>query len=616
MAGAESRYGREARSEFDENLAPITADNAVLGSTITMMARNIGKNIPFFPPKWIKDYRNIEEIGINRDIYPPNGENFQGFWWMELSEPYHQINDFNSMRDELLKYVLGVWNYVKNYSDQKEAVKNYALEWIGMLPGKRESRRLMGEVIINQKDCQTDRQWEDRVCFAGWFLDEHIKNGILNKTEPPELSHIDENYANYVMVSPYTIPLRALYSKNISNLWMAGRNISMSHIALCSIRVQNTLGNIGQAVGTAAAYSIKNNLLPYQLLTDSLIHIKNIQQKLIMDDVRIPGIENEDETDLARSAHIISSSSAILDFGQVNTGEFVPLDYPLSQIIPVTENYVEKINFYLKNTSTIEKKILMELQEVNTIWDKNSGKTVKMTYITVPSEFCGWVTAYIDAAVTGGRSYRIILSAEKDVSWAKACEQPVGTVVQYLYKCSGGCELKNKNIISALSYEEKDIPNFEHWNQVKRNPFNLAMSIFPESRPYDACNVNNGCAWPYKMPNIWISDKGLPQSLEFRYNSEIEFNIFQICFDTNLNLVHSRMPGLWKAPECVKHWRLFAETEEGYRLIYEEKDNFQRFRRISWGNRIRTKTIRLEILKTNSEEKKDARIYEVRIYNV
>ena len=169
LAGAEFRYGREARSEHNENLAPVEADDQVMGSTISILARDTGKSAPFIPPDWIKEYKTEEDIGLCRNVGGLNGEQYSGFWWLELSNPYHTIDDSDEIRDELLSHLLGVWNYIKNYSENKEQASNYAIEWIGKLPGKRESRRLIGDVIVSEKNCRQSRKWPDRVCRSGWF---------------------------------------------------------------------------------------------------------------------------------------------------------------------------------------------------------------------------------------------------------------------------------------------------------------------------------------------------------------------------------------------------------------------------------------------------------------
>jgi hypothetical protein len=105
---------------------------------------------------------------------------------------------------------------------------------------------------------------------------------------------------------PYNIPLRALYSKNVANLLMAGRNISASHVAFTSTRVMGTCAVIGQATGTAAALCARHGITPRQLYQDGA-RLTDLQQTLLRDDQTIKGVRNEDPADLARQAKVTAS---------------------------------------------------------------------------------------------------------------------------------------------------------------------------------------------------------------------------------------------------------------------------------------------------------------------
>lgn len=617
LAKAEYRYGREGRNEYGENLTPQKADEVILGSTISMMARNMGYPVPYTPPEWIQLYKTTEEIGVNREVRLETENNiFQGFWWMEIGYPYNQIDEFDAIRDELLKHVLGVWNYVKNYSPDKELAANYALEWIGSIPGKRESRRLMGDVVVTENDCRGGKLWPDRVCNGGWFLDEHIKAGILNKAEPPELSHIDKNYYNYCLIEPYTIPLRALYSKDIENLWMAGRNISVTHIALCSVRVQCTLSNVGQAVGTAAAYAVKNNLTPRETAMPDGTHIRKIQQLLIKEDINILDMKNEDNKDIAKEAAITVSSEAALDFDQPLYNQYQKLDYAWGQVFPVTNDRVEEIWIYIKNTNNERTNINIELHELSRIWEQDEGKLIISKKLFLEPLFEGWEKIPLNVNVIHGAPYRLAINKVDGVLWAKASVQPVGTLSQYLYISSGGCEKVNTSV-NSLKVEEKALPAYSSWNQPSRNSFSFAVKIIPEQMPYGASNINNGVAWPYGMPNLWLSEsrRGFPQYVDLDFKEEKMISLLIITFDTGLNSVHPRMPGLWRPSNSASHYRCLCLVEDQWKLVYEERENYLRKRTIPIG-KIKTKSIRIEILAVNgsAQDNECVGVYEIRVY--
>jgi len=628
MAGAAYRYGREGRCEYNENLAPIKPDNEVLGATITFLARRMAYPVEFTPPMWAKKIRSDADIGYMRDLGigafgDGVGDVYAGYWWLEIGAPYHQVYDITKVKEELLAYIMGIWDYIKNYSDQKEKAKNYTLEWIGAIPGKRESRRLLGDVVVTQANCQKDEQWSDRICYAGWSIDLHVPGGIFNKTAPPERGFIDNNYKEYTLVAPFTIPLRSCYSKNVSNLWMAGRNISVSHVALSSVRVQCTLANVSQAVGIAAAHAIKSGATPREVAQSPNIQI--IQQEIIKDDVHIPGIRNNDKKDLALLAEVKASSEQCLYLDHPNMNVYEKLDMPRGQVFPVTHNVINTVEVFINNDNVNDisegTEVKVQLHELCTIWDQDDGKLVAEKLIKIPPGFHGWFPIHFNTTTTPGKPHRLSLGKASGISWAHSLYQDVGTLAQYQYSCEGGCEAKNISQ-PILQPDEVDIPAFKRWNNYGwRKSFSFAMRILPTPTPYGGSNVNNGYAWPYDMPNIWISDRNqkLPQYVELDFKEAKEFNTVIISFDTNLNLLHSYMPGKWRSPVCAKEWAIYARVDTNWILICKEDNNFQR-RRVVTFDTVKASALKIEVLKTNAgedaenHEKNCARIYEVRVY--
>lgn len=221
-----------------------------------------------------------------------------GFWWVELGSDEDIIGEFEDNKHKLLGYAYGVWDYMKN-SGKFPETENYALDWVSSLPGKRESRRFIGDYILSEPDLIGNKQFDDAVAFGGWSLDEHNPGGIENLSEPPSYFHED-------FEEPYQIPFRSLYSKNVPNLLFAGRNISQTHIALSSSRIMATCALEGQAVGTAAALCVKKKILPRTLGEN---HINDLQEQLIRDDAFIPNRPANDNTDLLKSAALIFGSS-------------------------------------------------------------------------------------------------------------------------------------------------------------------------------------------------------------------------------------------------------------------------------------------------------------------
>lgn len=283
LAGAEYRIGREASSEFGESFAPETEDSCTMGNSLMFQARDMGKPVAFEKPSWANTY--TEEQLRFRD----HEEITSGYWWIELGGgQLSTISDAEMLRDELLKAVYGVWDHIKNggghHAEQME------LEWVGFLPGKRESRRLIGDYILTQADCSNAVAFEDTVAYGGWPMDIHTVEGFLNETDNPTVW----NQINDI----YSIPYRCLYSRNIENLFLGGRAISCSHVAFSSTRVMGTCAVVGQAVGTAAAMAVQKSISPRMVGA----HIRELQQRLLRDDCYLPGIRNEDAADIARLA--------------------------------------------------------------------------------------------------------------------------------------------------------------------------------------------------------------------------------------------------------------------------------------------------------------------------
>lgn len=286
-AGADSRMGREAQDEYGESLAPPVADEKTLGSSILLTAKKHDRPMKFVPPAMTHKFDGpLPHRGIGSYEY--------GFWWNEWGGDLHIIKDNEVIRDELLATALGLWDLVKNSGHYKDS-ENWALEWIGAIPGKRESRRFLGDHVLIEQEVKNGEVFEDGVAFGGWAIDLHPPAGV-HSPEPPFIS---------IPGPLYNIPFRCLYSRNIKNLLFAGRNISASHVAFGSTRVMGTCSVMGQAAGTAAALCVKHKCTPRELYKES---INELQQTLLKDDAYIIGAKNSDPYDLAREAWVNASS--------------------------------------------------------------------------------------------------------------------------------------------------------------------------------------------------------------------------------------------------------------------------------------------------------------------
>ena len=313
-AEAEFRTGSEGRDEFGEPDAPGQPNKERMGNTLLFKAVDRGHPVAFKKPDFARTFTE-EELNYRTHSAVPGAQikgevdkayvrmtSFStssvdyGYWWIELpGETDDIIDEYEQIRDELVSCIYGIWDHLKNGGDH--GAENYDLEWVGMLPGSREGRRLIGDYILNENDILSNRQFEDAVAYGGWPMDIHTAKGLYDFDElPSRVISFD---------GAYTIPYRSYYSKNISNLMMAGRDISASKMAMGSTRVMGTCAVGGQAVGTAAALCIKYDCDP----RGAQEHMRELQQMLLKDDAYIPGIWNEDPKDLARRAKVTATSA-------------------------------------------------------------------------------------------------------------------------------------------------------------------------------------------------------------------------------------------------------------------------------------------------------------------
>lgn len=267
LTGADYRYGREASDEFGESIEPEKEDKKTMGMSCLFQVRETDTPQSFSPPEWAYKYLSDADIPFREHDLTSN------FWWIETGGEGDCIHDTDKNRNELLRIAYGVWDHIKNHGDH--GAENYVLDWVGLLPGKRESRRYIGRYTVTQNDVEAGGKFDDIIAYGGWTMDDHFPAGIEHKTSHPTVYHSAP--------SPWGIPFRALCSKNIGNLLFAGRNISVTHAALSSSRVMATCSLLGQAVGTAAAQMVLGNEE-----TDT-IDIKRLQNTLMDDDCWLPG---------------------------------------------------------------------------------------------------------------------------------------------------------------------------------------------------------------------------------------------------------------------------------------------------------------------------------------
>lgn len=295
--GAELMSGRDTRETYGESLSDYDPQGTRQGSTIMFTSRDYGREMPFKAPSWAR--KITPEMLKHRGI---SGSNLEyGYWWIELGGNMDAIAQAGELRHELLRVVLGVWDYIKN-SGKFPAAKNRAIDGLGMLPGRRETFRVRGLYTMTEHDIRGKwKEIADPVAVGGWSMDDHPKEGFDAANRGP---------CRQVRASPfYNISLGSLISKDFENMMMAGRNISCSHVAFTSTRVMATCASVGQAAGTCAALSCRADKSPAALREDSTF-VKELQQSLLGANQTIVGVKYLNKSNLLASAKITATSSA------------------------------------------------------------------------------------------------------------------------------------------------------------------------------------------------------------------------------------------------------------------------------------------------------------------
>jgi hypothetical protein len=265
LAGADYRMGRESRDEFGETTAPETADKMTMGASVQWYSEDAGKPVGFprFNYGVAFNEQNCERVTM-------------GEWTWETGMNHDQIRDFERIRDYGLMVVYSNWSFLKNGLKENDPYRNRRLGWVAYVAGKRESRRLMGDYILKEDDLRKHVVHEDGTAATTWSIDLHYP-------DPKNTEHFPDaefkSIARHTNIYPYPVPYRCLYSRNVDNLFMAGRNISVTHVALGTVRIMRTTGMLGEVVGMAASLCKKHDALPRGVYRRHLDELKALMKE-------------------------------------------------------------------------------------------------------------------------------------------------------------------------------------------------------------------------------------------------------------------------------------------------------------------------------------------------
>lgn len=585
LAGAAFRMGAESRAEFGEGFAPDAAYGELLGHSLYFYSKDTGRPVRFTAPSFaLKDITRIPRF---RDIKATDSG--CRFWWFEYGGRMDTVHDTEKIKWELWRVAYGVWDYIKNSGKFPEA-ETMTLEWIGTIPGKRESRRFEGDVILTQRDLVEQRMYADAVSFGGWAMDLHPADGVYS-----ELPGCTQWHSKGI----YQIPYRTMYSRNIRNLFLTGRLISVSHVAFGSTRVMATCAHNGQAVGMAAALCLKHGVQPREA------SVCLLQQELLKAGQHIPGVPLADEQDLTRQASIRASSC--FELGEMPPGGAAEvLDTSRAMLLPVTAGAIPAVTFILD----VARRTVLEAEVRESLRPGNytPERVIHRQRFELAPGKGQTVCVAGPARVEAPRYLSYVLLQNDDVS-VHLSDLRVTGVLSLSQSMNKAVAKGAKQAPPAGS----GIDSFEFWLPSRRpGGRSMAFHAEPPIRAFNAGKVVNGVARPTDEPNAWVAalDDAAPR-LTLEWASPQTISRIELVFDTDFD--HPMESVLMGHPErnmpfCVKDYRIL--DSRGL-VVAERRGNYQTRNSLRLTEPVTTTQLQVEILSTHGAP---AAVFEVRCY--
>lgn len=571
LAGAEYRVGAEDPEEFDEKMAPGDNFGHKLGHSIYFYTKKGSAPVNFIPPSFaLKDIKEIPRY--TRLTSTLNGCDL---WWLEWGGRLDTIHDSEEIKWELWKIVWGVWDYIKN-SGQFPDAENMTIEWVGAIPGKRESRRFVGDHILCQQDIIEQRDHYDAVGYGGWSIDLHPADGVYSKHDGCRQFHSK---------GTYTIPYRSLYSRSMENLFLAGRLISASHVAFGSARVMCTCGLLGEVVGRAAALCHQQQITASQLSAQN--RIGSLQRHLQQTGCYIP---RQWLSDPASGANVSTSSEWQLTELPAN-GTWKALNERMALLLPLKAGEIlPELNFTLRAGSPQRLKICLSGSEragnftPDTPLDECEISVFEAGEYSVQFHYQSARDEYLFIAYESNEHIDIALS---DV-------QLPG--IMTVFNGLNARVAKNTRQVPDGNY---GVDEFDFWLP-RRQPNQIlpALRLASPLRCYAPENLVNGRLRPEQYTNAWVpaADDSLP-TVTWRWEQPQTLHALTLVFDNDFdNAMETVQMGhaLAVAPHCVTHYRLWVDNT----LLAEVIDNRHSVCEYRLPEAISAQQVKLEMVKT------------------
>ncbi len=590
MAGAAFRVGAESRGELGEKFAPEHGNGDLLGHSLYFYSKDVGRPVLFTPPSFA--LTDITKIPRWRQFNAK--EHGCKLWWIEHGGLLDTVHDTERIKWELWQVVYGVWHHIKNSGQFPEAA-NLTLEWIGHIPGKRESRRFEGDYILRQQDIVEQRAQPDAVAFGGWAIDLHPSAGVFS-----ERPGCTQWHAKGV----YPIPYRTLYSRNLANLFFAGRTISASHVAFGSSRVMATCAHVGQAVGAAAGLCRREGVNPRALTEPA--RMAALQRALLRTGQHLPGCALNDPADLARRAEITASSELKLT-ALAPDGPLVSLADGWAMMLPVAAGTRIDLTVFAEVAAAAELRV--ELRQSCRSDNHTLDVTIERQSIPLRAG-AGQELAIRFAHTFADERYAFVCFFGGPDIRLRTSEQRLTGVLSLCHKVNLAVAK------SAVQTPPGDIgvDTFEFW-QPQRRPGgqNLALRLAAPLAAFGARNVINGVARPTHQPNAWAADfSDAAPALTLRWAAPQTLARIELMFDVDFD--HPMESVLMGHPErrmpfCVERFRVLDAAGA---VVADCIDNHQAQRVFVLAQPITTRALRIEL--TAPAANVPAALFAVRCY--
>ena len=572
LAGAAFRMGAESKEEFGEKFAPSAEYGELLGHSIYFYTKDTGKKVNFVSPSYALD--DITKIPRFRKFNAK--EHGCQLWWIEYGGRLDTVHDTETIKWELWKIVYGVWNYIKNSGKFPEA-ENLTLEWVGTIPGKRESRRFEGDYILHQQDIVEQRMHKDAVAFGGWSVDLHPADGVFSEKPGCNQWHSKGIFG---------IPYRCFYSRNIRNLFLAGRIISVSHVAFGSTRVMGTSAYGAQAVAMAAALCKERSLLPAQLSKEDLM--RRLQQRLLRSGHYIPDMIFEDERNLVTTATLKASSELSLT-SLWEGGILKTLDPAVAQLLPLQAGAVPEFNVHAQASKETTMVIALALSSKKGNFTPDIILEEKTCRIQ-PGRNC--IPVVFESRMQEAAYAFVIFRKNSDVQLHFSPQRITGILSVFNH-----INPAVSNFGKQEPPEDIGMDTFEFWCPQRRpGGQNVAINFKTPISCFRAENIRNGIARPTTQPNAWVADPGDKNpALSISWSQPQSVREIILKFDTDYD--HPMETVLMGHPEnvmpfCIRSYTICNDQGD---VIYQQRENYQTINKITFDVPVITKTLTLKV---------------------